>query len=194
MKANPDAIVKFVSPQRRETHEELEDGSQWADRQTQGGTQAEYIFPVDNPEEDRDYVDVEGRRRKKRDTIAEAERDHRDREEGWLPEALRDLSESDEIEGTDEVRKLVREARRARKKAEAEAKKREKEEARLRAQEEADAKEIAKKRRLKNFPLAASSSKRPATGPFLTCSRRSPSRSDQVRFIWKHLLYADVIF
>lgn len=194
MKANPDAIVKFVSPQRREMHGELEDGSQWADQQTQGGTQAEYILPVDNSEEDRDYVDVEGRRRKRRVTIAEAGHDHRDQEEGWLPEALRDLSESDEIEGTDEVRKLVMEARRARKKAEAEAKRREKEEARLRAQEEADAKEIAKKRRLKNFPLAASSSKQPAMGPFSASSGRSSSRSDQVKFIWKHLLYADVLF
>ncbi|KAG1907648.1 Mus7/MMS22 family-domain-containing protein, partial [Suillus fuscotomentosus] len=143
MKANPDAIVKFVSPQRREMHE---DGSQWADGQTQGGTQAEYIFPVDNPEEDRDYVDVEGRRQQRQVTIAEADHHNREREEGWLPEALRDLSESDEIEGTDEVRKLARDARRARKKAEAEAKKREKEEARLRAQEEAVAKEIGKQR------------------------------------------------
>ncbi|KAG1876642.1 Mus7/MMS22 family-domain-containing protein [Suillus subalutaceus] len=178
MKANPDAIVKFVSPQRREMHGE--DGSQWADGQTQGETQAEYIFPVDNPEEDRDYVDVEGRRRKQRVTIAEVDRDNREREEGWLPEALRDLSESDEIEGTDEVRKLVREAKRARKKAEAEAKKREKEEARLRAQDEADAKETAKKKRLKNFPLEASSSKQPAAGPSSASSRRSPSRLDEM--------------
>ncbi|KAG1734801.1 Mus7/MMS22 family-domain-containing protein [Suillus lakei] len=177
MKANPDAIVKFVSPQRREMHGE--DGSQWADEQMQGGTQAEYIFPVDNPEEDRDYVDVEGRRRKRRVIIAEADHHNREQEEGWLPEALRDLSESDEIEGTDEVRKLVREARRARKKAEGEAKKREKEEARLRAQEEANAREIAKKRRLKNFPLAASSSKQPAAGPSLASSRRSPSHLDE---------------
>ncbi|KAG2110321.1 Mus7/MMS22 family-domain-containing protein [Suillus discolor] len=170
MKANPDAIVKFVSPQHREMHGE--DGSQWADGQTQGGTQAEYIFPVDNPEEDRDYVDVEGRRRKRRVTIAEADHHNREQEEGWLPEALRDLSESDEIEGTDEVRKLARDARRARKKAEAEAKKREKEEARLRAQEE---KEIAKKRRFKNFPLVASSSKQPAARSSSVSSRRSPS-------------------
>ncbi|KAG2068935.1 hypothetical protein BDR04DRAFT_1157335 [Suillus decipiens] len=174
MKANPDAIVKFASPQRREMHGE--DESQWADGQTQGGTQAEYIVPVDNPEEDRDYVDGEGRRPRRRVTITEADHHNHEREEGWLPEALRDLSESDEIEGTDEVRKLAREARRARKKAEAEAKKREKEEARLRAQEEADTKEIAKKRRLKNFPLAASSSKQPAAGP---SSTRSPSRLDE---------------
>ncbi|KAG1831314.1 Mus7/MMS22 family-domain-containing protein [Suillus variegatus] len=177
MKANPDAIVKFVSPQHREMHGE--DGSQWADGQTEGGTQAEYIFPVDDPEEDRDYVDVEGRRRKRQVTIAEADHRNREREEGWLPEALRDLSESDEIEGTDEVRKLVRDARRARKKAEAEAKKREKEEARLRAQEEADAKEIAKKRRFKNFPLAASSSKQPAARSSSASSRRSPSHLDE---------------
>lgn len=181
MKANPDAIVKFVSPQHREMHGE--DGSQWADGQTEGGTQAEYIFPVDDPEEDRDYVDVEGRRRKRQVTIAEADHRNREREEGWLPEALRDLSESDEIEGTDEVRKLVRDARRARKKAEAEAKKREKEEARLRAQEEADAKEIAKKRRFKNFPLAASSSKQPAARSSSASSRRSPSHLDEVRFV-----------
>lgn len=181
MKANPDAIVKFVSPQHREMHGE--DGSQWADGQTQGGTQAEYIFPVDDPEEDRDYVDVEGRRRKRQVTIAEADHRNREREEGWLPEALRDLSESDEIEGTDEVRKLVRDARRARKKAEAEAKKREKEEARLRAQEEAHAKEIAKKRRFKNFPLAASSSKQPAARSSSASSRRSPSHLDEVRFV-----------
>ncbi|KAG1811430.1 Mus7/MMS22 family-domain-containing protein [Suillus subaureus] len=177
MKANPDAIVKFVSPQRREMHGE--DGSQWADGETQGGTQAKYIFPVDNPEEDRDYVDVEGRRRKKRVTIAELDHDNREREEGWLPEALRDLSESDEIEGTDEVRKLVREAKRARKKAEAEAKKREKEEALLRAQEEAAGRETAKKRRLKNFPLEASSSKQPVAGPSSASSRRTPSRLDE---------------
>lgn len=181
MKANPDAIVKFVSPQHREMHGE--GGSQWADGQTQGGTQAEYIFPVDDPEEDRDYVDVEGRRRKRQVTIAEADHRNREREEGWLPEALRDLSESDEIEGTDEVRKLVRDARRARKKAEAEAKKREKEEARLRAQEEAHAKEIAKKRRFKNFPLAASSSKQHAARSSSASSRRSPSHLDEVRFV-----------
>ncbi|KAG2141299.1 Mus7/MMS22 family-domain-containing protein, partial [Suillus clintonianus] len=172
MKANPDAIVKFVSPQRHEMHGE--DASQWADGQTQGETQAEYIFPVDNPEEDQDYVDVEGKRRNRRVAIAEADHHNREREEAWLPEALKDLSESDEIEGADEVRKLAREARRARKKAEAEAKKREKEEARLRAQEEANAKEIATKRRLKNFPLAASSSKHSRA---IRSSSRLPSPS-----------------
>ncbi|KAG2150243.1 Mus7/MMS22 family-domain-containing protein [Suillus bovinus] len=175
MKANPDAIVKFVSPQRDEMHGE--DGSQWADGQTQGRTQPEYSFPVDNLEEDRDYVDVEGRRRKKRATVAEADRHNREREEGWLPEVLRDLSESDEIDGTDEVRKLVREARIARKKAEAEAKKREREQARLRAQEEADAQEIAKKRRLKNFPLAG---KQRATPSLSRSPSPSPSRSFDV--------------
>ncbi|KAG1848276.1 hypothetical protein F4604DRAFT_1935488 [Suillus subluteus] len=161
MKANPDAIVKFVSPQRREMHGE--DGSQWADGQTQGETQAERKEAKKN----------------KRVTIAEVDHDNREREEGWLPEALRDLSESDEIEGTGEVRKLVREAKRARKKAEAEAKKREKEEARLRAQDEADAKETAKKKRSKNFPLEASSSKQPAAGPSSASSRRSPFRLDE---------------
>ncbi|KAG1760863.1 Mus7/MMS22 family-domain-containing protein [Suillus occidentalis] len=179
MKANPDAIVKFVSPQRRGMHGELEDGSQWADQQMQGGTQAEYILPVDNSEEDRDYVDVEGRRRKRRVTIVEARHDHGDQEEGWLPEALRDLSESDEIEGTDEVRKLVMEARRARKKAEAEAKKREKEEARLRAQEEADAKEIGKQRAISSPSRSPSPSHFLHVGPSQLQSR-SPARQPLV--------------
>ncbi|KAG0694427.1 Mus7/MMS22 family-domain-containing protein [Suillus ampliporus] len=178
MKANPDAIVKFLSPQHREMHGEGE--SQWEDGQTQGDTQAEYIFPVDNPEEDGDYVDAEERRRRRQVTIAEADHHNREREEGWLPEALRDLSESDEIEGADEVRKLAREARRARKKAEAEAKKREKEEARLKAREEANAKATATKRRLKNFPLtAASSSEQPAAGPSSASPRGSISRLDE---------------
>lgn len=176
MKANPDAIVKFVS---REMHPG--DGSQWENGQTQGESQVEYIFPVDNPE-DEDYVQSEERRHRRR---AEADRHDHAQEGEWLPEALRDLSDSDEIEGTDEVRKLVREARRARKKAEAEAKKKEKEEAHLRAQEKADkqaeARGIATKRRLKNFPLAStSSSNQPAAGP----SSKSPGYSlDEVRFL-----------
>ena len=176
MKANPDAIVKFVS---RETH--AGDGSQWENGQTQGESQVEYIFPVDNPE-DEDYVQSEERRRRRR---AEADRHDHAQEGEWLPEALRDLSDSDEIEGGDEVRKLVRDARRARKKAEAEARKKEKQEARLRAQEKADkqaeARGIATKRRLKNFPLAStSSSNQPAAGP----SSKSPRQFlDEVRFL-----------
>ncbi|KAG1746777.1 Mus7/MMS22 family-domain-containing protein, partial [Suillus paluster] len=180
MKANPDAIVKFVSPQHREMH--AQDGSQWEDGQTQGETQAEYIFPVDNPEEDGDYVDAEDRRRRRRVAIAEADHRNREQEEGWLPEALKDLSESDEIEGADEVRKLAREARRARKKTEAEAKKREKEEARLKAQAEAAAKAVATKKRLKNFPLAAASSKQPAAGPSSAFPRRTPPVIDEYEY------------
>ena len=179
MKANPDAIVKFVS---RDTH--AEDGSQWEDGQTQSGTQAEYIFPVDSLE-DEDYVQVGERSRRRRTMIAEADRHNHEQEGGWLPEALRDLSDSDEIEGTDEVRKLAREAGRARRKAEAEAKKREKEEARLRAQEEAEkakGKEATTKWRLKNFPLAsASSSNQPTVGSPLASPRLSPSSLDEVR-------------
>lgn len=177
MKANPDAIVKFVSPQRHDMH--AEDGSQWEDGQTQGGLQAEYIFPVDNLE-DEDYVQVEERRRRRRTTSAEADHDH-GQDGGWLPEALRDLSDSDEIGGADEVRKLAREARRARKKAEDEAKKREKEEARLKAQEEAEGRGTIMKRRLKNFPLAgAPSPKQPAVGPSSASPRRSPSPFHEV--------------
>jgi membrane protein involved in colicin uptake len=178
MKANPDAIVKFVSSQHHEMH--AEDGSQWEDGQTQGDSQAEYIFPVD--EQDEDYVQVEERRHRRR---AEANRYDHEQEGGWLPEALKDLSDSDEMEGADEVRKEAREMKRARKKAEAEAKKREKEDARLKAQEEAakraEARGTTTKRHLKHFPLAgAPSSNQPAVGPSSTSPRRPPTHLDEV--------------
>ncbi|KAG6334435.1 hypothetical protein ID866_4656 [Astraeus odoratus] len=112
MRSNPDAIVKFASPTRRSHghREEYEDESQ-----------ATYVFPLDNQEEDGDYTETAARRRQRTsgpdadpDTRASGERDI-----GWLPETLRPLSSSDDDD--DEIRRLAKKARREREKAEAKA-------------------------------------------------------------------------
>ena len=113
LKSHPDAIVKFRS--RSGGGED--------------GTQDEFVFPLDNPDEDGDYVDVEGessRRRKRRVQSLDRhnglgedgqELEARQMDEGWLPEALKELSSSDEDDN--EIRKLARRVRREREKAEA---------------------------------------------------------------------------
>lgn len=92
------------------------------------GTQDEFIFPLDNPDEDGDYVDVEGENGRRRKRVQEFDRNNGTGEddqglevgqmdEGWLPEALKGLSSSDDDDN--EIRKLARRVRREREKAEA---------------------------------------------------------------------------
>lgn len=119
MKSNPDAIVKLRSPRPRS-------GSGGGD---EDGTQGEYIYALDNLDQDGDYVDQEeggGRRRRKEnvDRIDDSREEGGEQEagvtdEGWLPEALKELSSSDD--DGDEIRKLAKQARRAKEKAEAKA-------------------------------------------------------------------------
>lgn len=117
LKCHPDAIVKFRSPRHRP-----DSGGVGED-----GTQDEFVFPLDNPDEDGDYVDLEaesGRRMRKRVEGVDKNNESRDdgqglevrrTDEGWLPEALKGLSSSDEDDN--EIRKLARRARSEREKA-----------------------------------------------------------------------------
>ncbi|KAF8141719.1 Mus7/MMS22 family-domain-containing protein [Boletus edulis] len=150
LKAHPDAIVKFYGPRRRSGSGGAEDG-----------TQDEFIFPLDNADQDGDYVDIEsdgGRKRRRaqgfdrQNVLGEdgqgLETGHVD--EGWLPEALKGLSSSDEDD--DEIRKLARRVRRERERAEALARA----EARRAIAEARQAKietKQATKRRPKPFPV-----------------------------------------
>ncbi|KAI6164406.1 Mus7/MMS22 family-domain-containing protein [Pisolithus thermaeus] len=108
MRSNPDAIVKFLSPKKK---------SHGHQEHYEGETQTEYTFPLDNPDEDGDYVESIPNRQRQPASIGtqEAEGDT-----GWLPESLRPLSSSDE-DDTD-IRKLAENARREREKAAAKAK------------------------------------------------------------------------
>ncbi|KAF9245333.1 Mus7/MMS22 family-domain-containing protein [Melanogaster broomeanus] len=120
MKSNPEAVVKFRSPRRRS-------GSRGDD---EDATQGDYLYELDNPDEDEDYVDREdrgGRRRGRRtenvdlgDESGEQgqEREAGEKDEGWLPETLKALSSSDD-DDHDEIRKLAKQVRRAKEKAEA---------------------------------------------------------------------------
>jgi len=119
LKSHPDAIVRFQSPRRRP-------GSGGVG---EDGTQDEFVFPLDNPDEDGDYVDVQGERSRRRErNLQNFDRHDELREdgqgleprrtgEGWLPEILKGLSSSDEDDN--EIRKLARRVRREREKAEA---------------------------------------------------------------------------
>lgn len=150
LKSHPDAIVKFRSPRRRS-------GSGGAG---EDGTQEEFMFPLDGPDEDGDYVDVEdesGRRRRRR--VQNVDRNNgeggqglevRQIDEGWLPEALKALSSSDEDDN--EIHKLARRARREREKAESMARAQARRAAAEARQAETEAKKAAK-RRLKPFPV-----------------------------------------
>jgi len=104
MRSNPDAIVKFRSP-RRKSHGQPEEED----------TQLAYC-PPDNPDEDGDYVETIPKPRRGTSSTGP---DHVDEapDIGWLPEALRPLSSSDE--DNDEIRKLAKKARREREKTEA---------------------------------------------------------------------------
>ncbi|KAG6381519.1 hypothetical protein JVT61DRAFT_104 [Boletus reticuloceps] len=151
LKSHPDAIVKFCSPRHRSGF-----GGAGED-----GTQDEFIFPLDNPDQDGDYVDIEsdgGRKRRRAqgfDRQNALEQDGQGLEtghvdEGWLPEALKGLSSSDE--DGDEIRKLARRVRRERERAEARARA----EARRAIAEARQAKietKQATKRRPKPFPV-----------------------------------------
>ncbi|KIK80889.1 hypothetical protein PAXRUDRAFT_833254 [Paxillus rubicundulus Ve08.2h10] len=120
MKSNPDAIVKLRSPRPRSR-------SRGAD---EDGTQGEYTYALDNPDQDGDYVDQEegSRRRRRRKENVDRMDDSREEggeqgagvtDEGWLPETLKALSSSDD--DGDEIRKLAKQVRRAKKKAETKA-------------------------------------------------------------------------
>lgn len=111
MRSNPDAIVKFRSPRRRspgQTEDNQED------------TQLDYV-PLENPDEDEDYVEsIPKPPRVTSNTNPDQVEEAPDESDtGWLPEALRPLSSSDEDDG--EIRKLVKRLRREREKAEAKA-------------------------------------------------------------------------
>lgn len=114
LKSHPDAIVKFQSHHRRA-------GSGGVG---QDGTQDEFAFPHDNPDEDGDYVDAEARRNNAQslDRHDESGVDARELEAeqmswSWLPETLKELSSSDEDDN--EFHKLAKMIRREREKAEA---------------------------------------------------------------------------
>ncbi|KAH0836569.1 cell differentiation family, Rcd1-like-domain-containing protein [Lanmaoa asiatica] len=151
LKSHPDAIVKFRSSRHRP-------GSGGVG---EDGTQDEFVFPLDNPDEDADYVDVEdenGRRRRRvqsfnrNNELGEdgQELEARQIDEGWLPEALKGLSSSDEDDN--EIRKLARRVRREREKAEAAARAEARRAAAEARQAEIKTKKAAKKRP-KPFPV-----------------------------------------
>lgn len=116
LKSHPDAIVKFRSPRRPSGSGGVgEDGTQ------------DDVFPVDNPDEDGDYVDVEAEGDRKRTRVQSLDQNNElgedsqgleVRQMGWLPETLKGLS-SDEDDN--KIRKLARRIRREREKAEAKA-------------------------------------------------------------------------
>ncbi|KIK23682.1 hypothetical protein PISMIDRAFT_679140 [Pisolithus microcarpus 441] len=113
MRSNPDAIVKFLSPKKK---------SHGHQDHYEGETQAEYALPLENPDEDGDYVESIPNRQLQFASVGtqEDEGASNERETGWLPESLRPLSSSDE-DDTD-IRKLAENARREREKAAAKAK------------------------------------------------------------------------
>lgn len=144
LKSHPDAIVKFRSPRRRS-----EPG-----RVGEDGTQDEFIFPFDNPDEDGDYVDVEtedGRRRRKVQSLDHNNELGEDGQrlevdqmgEGWLPETLKELSGSDDDDH--KFDKLAKRIRREREKGEAKA--------RAEAKKAATEAKKSAKRRPKPFPI-----------------------------------------
>ena len=119
LKSHPDAIVKFRNSLRRPGSGGI----------GEDGTQDEFVFPLDNPDEDGDYVDVEGESSKRRKRRVQSLDRHnglgedgqglqaRQMDDGWLPKTLKGLSSSDEDDN--EIRKLARRVRREREKAEA---------------------------------------------------------------------------
>ncbi|KAI6149743.1 Mus7/MMS22 family-domain-containing protein [Pisolithus tinctorius] len=111
MRSNPDAIVKFLSPKKK---------SHGHQEHYEEDTQAEYAFPLDNPDEDGDYVESIPNRQSASVGTQEAEGASIEHDTGWLPESLRPLSSSDE-DDTD-IRKLAANARRERERAAAKAK------------------------------------------------------------------------
>ncbi|KAI6112835.1 Mus7/MMS22 family-domain-containing protein [Pisolithus sp. B1] len=113
MRSNPDAIVKFSSPKKK---------SHGHQEHYEGETQTEYAFPLDNPDEDGDYVESIPNRQRQPASVGtqEAEGASNERDTGWLPESLRPLSSSDE-DDTD-IRKLAESVRREREKAAVKAK------------------------------------------------------------------------
>lgn len=113
MRSNPDAIVKFLSPKKK---------SHGHQDHYEGETQAEYAFPLGNPDEDGDYVESIPNRQLQFAGVGtqEDEGASNERDTGWLPESLRPLSSSDE-DDTD-IRKLAENARREREKAAAKVK------------------------------------------------------------------------
>ncbi|KAF9221440.1 hypothetical protein BS17DRAFT_785404 [Gyrodon lividus] len=184
MKSNPDAIVKFGSPTRRPV-------SRWG----QDGTQGEYVYAFDNPNEDEDYVDQGGGRRTRRmetvDRGDERGEEAREQEagktdEGWLPETLlKALSSSDDDD--DEIRKLAKQARRAKEKAEAKARAEARKLAAEARKAEAEARQAVKKRP-KAFPIPGvikclskhhpdpdASEVQPPSTPFFARARSEPT-------------------
>ncbi|KAH7914631.1 Mus7/MMS22 family-domain-containing protein [Hygrophoropsis aurantiaca] len=126
MRSNPDAIVKFRSPQR---HHSLREGS--GDEATQDMDTEEFVLPAGDLDNDDDYIEST-RRRQRRNTSEEnidpIPNGHATTS-GWLPEILKDLSSSDT--DNDELRREIR------------------------AQKVKEGEEASKsrKRRLKRFPL-----------------------------------------
>lgn len=143
LKSHPDAIVKFRSPRRHSG----------AGGVGEDGTQDEYVFPLDNLDED-----GSGRRKRRRarsldrnnELGGNSPRQATRQVEGWLPETLKGLSSSDE-EDT-EIRKLARRVRREREKAEALARAQARRAAAMARQDQTETMK-ATKRRPKPFPV-----------------------------------------
>lgn len=125
------------------------------------GTQDEFVFPLDNPDEDGDYVYAEGESGRRRKRVQVFDRNNgpveddqglkaRQMDEGWLPETLKGLSSSDEDDN--EIHKLARRVRRERERAEALARAEARRAAAEARQAEMESKKAAK-RRPKPFPL-----------------------------------------
>ncbi|KAF8557733.1 hypothetical protein OG21DRAFT_1601471 [Imleria badia] len=180
LKSHPDAIVKFRSPRHR-----LSSGGVGED-----GTQDEFVFPLDNPDEDGDYVDVEsesGRRSRRRVQSSDQHdmsgedgqaMETRQVQEGWLPETLKELSSSDEDDN--EIRKLARRVRREREKAEALARAEARRAATEARQAEVETRKVTK-RRLKPFPVHGDADHVSTHLPERVAPEPSPSRSPFTR-------------
>lgn len=169
LKSHPDAIVKFRGPGRRPSSGEV----------GEDGTQDAFVFPLDNPDEDGDYVDVEdesGRRRRRRvqnfDRHDMTGEETRQVEEGWLPKTLKELSSSDEDDN--EIRKMARSIRREREKAEALAR--------------ADARRVAAEARQAEIETRKATKRRPKPFPV----HGDAEHGSTVGFLMQHLIFPKV--
>lgn len=153
MKSNPDAIVKirrFESPQRRGKFPGRLDGGQPSDGAGEDdGTQG-WSMDID-VEEEESWVERSRKRNRSHSRSEEARPSEPPAalDLGWLPEALRDLSSSDDDDP--DVRDLLREAKREKRKA----KRLEREAAAAKEREERETvqNEREAKLRSKPFPL-----------------------------------------
>lgn len=139
MKSNPDAIVKFASPRRRnDSRGAAENGE---DRDVDQAETQDWALGMDlDDEEDESWVE---RRRRRRSRSKNGEADADTGDAGLYPE----LESSDDNQP--EMKKLLREAKKAKERALT----REREEAKERARREKVEREAEKRRRSKPFPV-----------------------------------------